>query len=309
LSLAVPSQQLINMERSSNKKRKTSESSNDKERKRIFFGYAAFENIYFLRQCINDGIDVETKNDGGETALLVAVRRNNLDKVQYLIKECNANVEATNKIGYTALHVNCTITESWYRNKSLEMLQYLTKECKVNVEALTKKGRTALHLASNSNSLEKVLYLIKECNVNIEAKDNDGRTALHISARYNNLSNIQCLTRKCNVNVEAQCKEGWTALHYASKYGHLNIVKYLVDECHVNITTTTNNGETAFDIAKNTPKNEVIAKYLLQVTKYITNKTCEINKSNDVSTKEDNIVYKVRKHELVVCFIVQIVAV
>ncbi len=71
---------------------------------REFLGAAVSGNLERIKECINDGVDKEAKDDYGDTALLKASSHGYLHIVKYLFETCHVDKGATNNHGYTALH-------------------------------------------------------------------------------------------------------------------------------------------------------------------------------------------------------------
>jgi len=135
-----------------------------------------------------------------------AAEQGKLSSVQYLVKKCNADVEAKNEDGYTPIIIS---TEKGH----LKVVKYLFEECHATItgRAISEARNddikkylkeNSIYVASSEGDLAKVKYLYEERHVDVEAKDNDGKTP------------IIC----------------------ASEKGHLEVVKYLFEECHAKIT-------------------------------------------------------------------------
>jgi ankyrin repeat protein len=225
----------------------------------VLFDAAYNGNLNWIMKCIQNGIDVEGRYYSGWTALHMASQNGHLKIVQYLTKQCNANIETKNNNGQSALLYAV-------ENDRLDIVQYLTKYCNANVESKNYDGHTALHIACHKGHLSIVLYLIQECNANVDAIDDEGwRNAvdLYLAAIDGNLNKLMECIRN-GVDVETQTHFGWTALHFATYCGKIPIVQYLIDVYHVDITITTNKGETAFDVACLSKFRNDFVMYLLQ---------------------------------------------
>ncbi len=91
-----------------------------------------------VRLAINFGADVEAKDNGGQTPLHWAARRNHIEIAKLLI-ELGADVNAKKFDGWTPLH-----WASW--NSHIEIVKFLIEKG-ADVEAKDNRGITPLHLA------------------------------------------------------------------------------------------------------------------------------------------------------------------
>jgi len=107
-----------------------------------------------LKKLISEGVDVEIKEECGDTPLIFASEYGLFEVVKYLIEEGNADVEAKNNHEENPL-IMASI------GGHLEIVKYLIEECNVNVEVKDDCGYTPLMLASRNDHLEIVKYLIE----------------------------------------------------------------------------------------------------------------------------------------------------
>ena len=251
----------------------------------VFLDAAQKGNLDMVKACIYKGIDIDTKDTDGHTALHRASSNGRLNIVQYLVEHCHVNPEAKDQDGTNALHyaskyghlnivqylietchVDREMTDMYgstalllaSQRDHLSLIQYLVETCHVNVEAKGNDGWRALHCASFNGFLDVVQYFTETCLVNQESKDTHGSTALHLACQRGRLNIVQYLIVHGHVDREAQDNHGWTPLHYASSNGHLDIVKCLMEEYSVDEEAQDNNGKTAHELAKKFNNSEVI---------------------------------------------------
>ncbi len=144
------------------------------------------KNIDAVRKMLElPGIDVDARNDIGETALNVASCRGTKALVQLLLSK-NADINLEDILGMTALH--CAALSG-----DLEVVKLLLS-VGADINAQDKNGQTALHWAA-SNGYNEVVKLLLSMGANIDAVDSDGWTALHVAAEQSYLS---CRATACN---------------------------------------------------------------------------------------------------------------
>ena len=194
---------------------------------------------------------INSQNDDGLTALLLALERENLDVAQLLLDH-NADVNVRDKRGNTPLHVAVSTG-----NGHLDICRILLNR-NAEVNSRNHHGSTPLLLASEHGAPELV-ELFLDHNADPHARDGDGDTLLHCAAIAGRIEVVQLLLERnadLNADVNSQNNEGSTPLHLASAgYGEGNpgIVRLLLD--HGADSQARNlSGETAFEVARSPPR-------------------------------------------------------
>ncbi len=124
--------------------------------------------------CIYAGVEINTKNKGGNTVLHITSRKGKKEIVELLINIEGIEINTTNESGDTALHYALM-------NGHKEIVKLLIdKEIDINAKNYT--GWTALHLAS-INGHKKIAELLIDRGIEINTKDIYGNTALYYSIR------------------------------------------------------------------------------------------------------------------------------
>jgi len=243
-----------------------------------------FEIIKYL---IENGADVDTVNDYGQTILMFACKSNHLKMVQYLVEK-GIQINATDNNNDTALILSCK-----YNNYVIA--KYLVeKGAQINI--ITSYKYTALTYACDNNNLKLVKLLIKENNNNNENSsnqrnqnnnggnhDNDiEEIILQHVLESKNVDIMKCLIEQGHMNIsllnhsnyqelgfspsnmdfelvkyllehgfEVNKKDshGWTILMYACERGQKDKVQYLIDNRHANVNITNKIGQNALMIA------------------------------------------------------------
>ncbi len=108
-----------------------------------------FFNMNKIKRLIEEGADVNAKDDNGDLPLHYAVRNDNRDLVELLIEE-GADVNTKDKDGQSPLH--------WA--KSEEIAELLIEEG-ADVNAKDDEGRSPLELAVERNNRDTVYLLLK----------------------------------------------------------------------------------------------------------------------------------------------------
>jgi len=203
---------------------------------------------------------VKSAEADGMTALHWAVRGDDLDTVQLLIK-AGANVSAANRYGITPLSLAAT-------NGNPAMTRALLK-AGANPNAPGPDGETVLMTAARAGNADVVNALI-ERGVNLNATETwQGQTALMWAAAENHGAVIKALGAH-GAELNARSKElsfpdyryetngmavfqlpkgGWTALMYAARQNAMEAVSALAD-VHADLNATTKQeGTTALQIA------------------------------------------------------------
>ncbi len=211
---------------------------------------------------LEEGIEVETKNKAGETALFVAVWNSQEPSVRILLDHgANPQIALTEGTGQTVLH-HAT------KNAKPSIVKMLLR-AGANTEARDLSGCTPLHwdiFWKEQN--HQILELLLEWKADTNAQDNEGNTPLHLTVYHRQPQKMQILldgvsdptlhtnTRKQNgrtplhelanngydvysellqqlldhgAEIDAQDEDGNTALHHAVINRRYGIMRTLLD--------------------------------------------------------------------------------
>ena len=165
------------------------------------------------------------------TPLTAASANDHFLIVNYLIEQCYADVNLTDKEGDTSLIKAC-------RNVSMSLSMYLLCEVRgLEINIANNVGNTALHYA--------VWY------------NKEYITPLHEACVDGDVTEVSRLVLHRGHNVNVQNNAGFTPLHYACYYGHSDIVITLMffgaDEKIIN-----DGGETPAQLAEKMRHNELL---------------------------------------------------
>jgi ankyrin repeat protein/preprotein translocase subunit SecA len=182
---------------------------------------SAAQNGYLevVKYLLEQGSDIEEKDEDGMTALVYASKAGRLDTVKYLVEQ-GANIEDKDNV-CRALLISAA------QNGHLELLKYLAEQG-ANIEEKDEYSMTALMRGALYSELDIVKYLVEK-GANIEEKNNFDQTALMFAAENKKLDIVKYLVEK-GADIEDQDKGGGTVLLYAARAAELEIVKYLLEK-------------------------------------------------------------------------------
>ncbi|KAK6542442.1 hypothetical protein TWF694_006395 [Orbilia ellipsospora] len=178
-------------------------------------------------------LDINAKDDKGQTALMWAARLKNRDIVKVLL-EYGAEPNIQDNDGSSALHYGATDGE----------ITRLLVSSKADVKVVTKGGRTALHCAAESGCEEAAKYLIVN-GANVDIYVAGGWTPIQIAARRGNREVVEVLIENgaalnqvtglpwgyhdySPYDTDDANAEGKLAIHLAAEYGYEDIVRALI---------------------------------------------------------------------------------
>jgi len=184
-----------------------------------------YKNIKEVRRHLNDGADVNQKDENGQTLLHHAVQSSHTEVAQILI-ERGARVESKDNEGRTPLHLASKIGY-------IPMIDLLiTKGARVHSQ--DKNGRVALHytiLGSSKNIFlgtksEATLMLLSKGSV-VDARDKKGWTPLYLASINDLPKMVELLANK---GARVNPKKGPSPLVGAVMEGNTHVVRVLLDK-------------------------------------------------------------------------------
>ncbi len=163
-------------------------------------------------------VNVNVTDDKGNTALMWAVKKGNLDLVKKLIK-AKADVNAFNDNGFTPLLIFCA---EYYKDitPKLYAILYELLDAGANINACDHERITPLMHTVQKGCLGFLGILIDNGAL-INAKDNNGRTALYyavnrwIGVYHDNRKEIIRALRKAGIDCNIADHDGLTAKDFA----------------------------------------------------------------------------------------------
>ena len=215
-------------------------------------------NLELVRLLIQEGADVNTQDEDGESPLHAAMARGDNYNVARTLIENGADLSSKAIDGKTPFHTifNNTIGQVLMRDDWLENMQpdseamsishYLAWSSKTPPEIFHRGlsyddvdtfspdayGRTCLHLAASRGNLGVLSYLVRHVSSssagNVDQRDNQGRTPIHYAAQSSRGAAVIDILVGRGCNIHAIDYTGRTALHWAARWHSFSTVKKLV---------------------------------------------------------------------------------
>jgi Ankyrin repeats (3 copies)/Ankyrin repeats (many copies) len=163
--------------------------------------------------------NLDIRDDEGQTALIRAVRSNNVKIVKMLI-EAGAKADIQDNEGKTALIFACT-------NSYTEIAKMLI-ESRAKLDIQGKNGRTALIWGARWGRTEIVKKLI-DAGAKLDIQDQYGETALMLGVRWGRTEIVKKLI-EAGAKLDIQDNKGKTALMLAKEKGKTKIAQILEEK-------------------------------------------------------------------------------
>ena len=203
---------------------------------------------------IENGTDVNAKNEWGNTALMAAAYHNCVDITEKLLQN-GAKINKKNNFGDTAISLACNQLNVEVVELLLHNGAEVGNDCFLNLFNTSEAREDEIKLQLKLSKL-----LLKE-GIDINSKDREGKTALMLIARTVNIGSFEekeFLERQMElmqfmlengVPVNAQDNEGKTALMYAIESKNKRIAEFILAR-GADATINDNFGNTALNYAQ-----------------------------------------------------------
>ena len=181
------------------------------------------DSIQGIIEPLLDYIDINERNNYDGTVLHYAVRKNDKNIIELLLKN-NAKINSKDNEGWTPLH-----SAVRYSNDTSVIQTLIDHGADVYMKA--DKGYSALHLAyyNKNDEIIPVIEKILLENTDVSVKDENGITALHDAAGLSKNSSwiVKYFIEK-GADINAKDNSGNTPLHYAAKNDQQHSVKHMI---------------------------------------------------------------------------------
>jgi ankyrin repeat protein len=195
-------------------------------------------NIELIKHHLEEGVDVDSKNEYGKTPLSYAISFLKIDTVEFLISK-GANVNLKGEFKNSPLHEATSGGDQ-------EIVSLLLNNG-ADVNAKSNNGRTPLHDAAWEGHKEIAELLIAN-GAGVNAKEDDGTTPLdRIESLINDQQNYS-LKPLADLLRKHGGKRG--SIFNAVEYGNIETVRELLAN-GVDVNTKDNSGRTPLDWAEN----------------------------------------------------------
>ena len=166
----------------------------------------ASDDLARVKELVESGVDMNTKNEEGMTALTLAIGYECIDIAKYLLEK-GADVNVKNTYGYTTLMLAVN-------NRYIDIVKYLVEKG-ADVNAKDIDGMTALTIAVKKDNIDIVKYLVEK-GADVNAKENDeGMTPLMFAVTKSASIDIVKFLVEKGADVNVKDRKGKTACDIA----------------------------------------------------------------------------------------------
>lgn len=186
----------------------------------IYASYHGYENIV-KRLLEVPAINVNLKNNIGNTALICAASTDHKAIVEQLLKNKSIDVNLRNKNGYTAL------LEATY-NRHEDIAELLLKIPDLNLDYVTRHDHDNVVMIAAYQGCENILKVLLRKPIKINAQNKHGQTALIQAISDSDRENIiKILLATSGIDINIKDKDGKTVYMYAIERRYRNIAKLI----------------------------------------------------------------------------------
>lgn len=169
-----------------------------------FFRAVRGDNASGVRTLLNRGFDPNTRDENGQTGLMLALREPSPKVVQVLMESPQLNVDLANAKDETPLML------ASIKGQQDLVVQLLKRDAAVN-----KTGWAPLHYAASSGQLS-IMKLLLENHAFIDAQSPNGTTPLMMAAMYGSNDAVKLLLAE-GADTAMKNQLGMTAVDFAVK--------------------------------------------------------------------------------------------
>ena len=213
-----------------------------------------------VKNFIEEGIDVDTRDKLGWTPFYWAVANGQIDVAEFLIGK-GANINAETDSVRTPLHQASQVGE-------VKMVEWLISQGAI-LEAKAKDGNTPLHSAAASGN-EAVVELLISKGADVNAKNDFEQTPLQAAILRGHKDVAELLISK-GADVNIRYSSGQSLLHILVEGGRSDMIEVVIDK-GADINAKDNRGLTALHLAARSGQKDIVELLL--------NKGADVNAIN-----------------------------
>ena len=180
-------------------------------------------NVKIVKLLLDQGFDVNIRNNLGETPLQCACKNGHDQVVALLCQQPSIDVNVRNYLHETPLHCACI-------NGKAKVVKLLL-EVNADVNIRDYFGQTPLHKACEKGQEEIVALLCQQPSADVNIQEDrlkKGYTPLHFACENGRLDIVKVLLKHPLINIHVKDKVGQTPMEKASNNGFHYIVDYIV---------------------------------------------------------------------------------
>jgi ankyrin repeat protein len=208
-------------------------------------------NTIHIKDLIETGSDINTKDRNGNTLLIQAIKLGNIDMVKFLISK-GADINIEGLYGFSPL------TYAVIESKNKLIIQLLINSG-ININQQDSQGYTSFQRAidfilyeSDTDVYVDIINFLAELGANINEKDKNGYTPLMHAIKCGNLKFANLLI-KLGANIDQQDEDGNTHLIKAVRGKKLSVLNTLI-KLGAKVNLKNKNGKSAYSYSRCDPE-------------------------------------------------------
>lgn len=228
---------------------------NDQDNQGITALHYAFYNnkLGIVHMLLKFGASYEISSIEGDTALMIASRRGDVQALEMMISSGIRNINKQHQNGYAALHyaLDCgrldiaqTLLDNgacFYPIENEQFPAFIIAASKgynnivtwmlehgVDIDMSTQNGETALYSAIYYQHFATAQILL-DAGASITHQTNDKVTPLILAVRMRYTDVVKSMICKCQDNLDTQDHNGYSALYYAMCLNYTDIARMLIE--------------------------------------------------------------------------------
>jgi ankyrin repeat protein len=174
-------------------------------------------------------IDVNAKDQNGDSALVEAIDKGRIDIVQAILEHSHIDINAKNQRGNSALVKAINKGEA-------DIVQAMLQRPHIDVNTTNQNGDSALDQAINKRKIAVIILMLRHPHIDVNAKNQHGNSVLFEAIGTKDLAIIQIVLRRPHIDVNAKNQHGNSALDQAIICGEVAIIHALLRHPKIDIT-------------------------------------------------------------------------